>query len=370
MWRIIKNWFLGLFDSKSEERPDQAIEPVKIPVPDDGVNFNDKILSVCNELMNKVNEVPGSKHNPVIVEMLKTVSGKDYPDETPWCAAAVGYVLNRVGLPFKSSLMARSYTDYGRNISSISLARAGDILVFKRGNSSWQGHVGFYSGSRTDGYIEVIGGNQSNGFNKSMYETSDLLAIRRAEKAETFRQGTRTYFSKTDLGSLFYARLTELSYELSEYTPSDIGRYVAGYHKMEREQKAHFWSYFLSCMAMKESSITPNKDYRESFTVGFGPRKYERVISRGLFQLSFDSVNLYKSHGFKGLESMSDLHDPVINLEAAVFILKHWIKKDGSISSRISPWRGGARYWSVLRSTDAHRWIIAECNKWGKNYVK
>jgi uncharacterized protein (TIGR02594 family) len=364
MWTRFRRWVKNLFTPKREERPAQQIEPVKLPpYPKEPNEINKKILAVCSELMNKaVQEVPGKENNPLIVEMLRTVSGEDHPDETPWCSAAVGYVLNRVGLTHSASLLARSYLNYGQHITSLPLAKAGDILVFEREGSDWKGHVGFYSGEYTDSHLEVIGGNQSNGFNKRMYPKASLLGIRRAIPVEVNRQHNASFFSKYEFSSLFYSRLTELCYDLADLNPSDIRRYVDGYPSMSIEKRMNFWKHFLSCMAMKESGINPATEFRESFNDSRG----KRVISRGLFQLSIESVNGYKRHGYEGINSFSELHDPIVNLEAAVFILKHWIKRDGQIASGTSPWKGGARYWSVLRNNDNHRWIIRQCYEWNR----
>lgn len=363
MWNRFKRWIRSIFRPTPTERPDQAIEPDKRPDTSAGVDvLSNNIMTVCNELMDKVHEIPGDEHNPVIVEMLRTVTGKDYPDETPWCAAAVGYVLNRVGLDFSTSLLARSYLNYGTSVSSLHVARKGDILVFERDNSSWKGHVGFYSGYHTNDQIEVIGGNQNNGFNRKYYPKKELIGIRRPVITSVNRQNTRSHFNKYEFSKDFYVRLTELCYELAETRPSDIMRYVNKYPQMSKEKKMHFWTFFLSCMAMRESGVNPKTRYTESFRDSRG----RKVISRGLFQTSIESVNGYRRHGYEGINSYAELHDPITNLEGAVFILKHWIERDGQISSNKSPWRGGARYWSVLRNNDSHRWIINECNKWSK----
>jgi len=61
-------------------------------------------------------------------------------------------------------------------------AQPGDVVIFKRGNSSWQGHVAFFVKDR-GALIDVLGGNQSNAVNVKGYQSAALLGIRRPPKA-------------------------------------------------------------------------------------------------------------------------------------------------------------------------------------------
>jgi uncharacterized protein (TIGR02594 family) len=101
-------------------------------------------------------------------------------DATPWCAAFVGSVLARAGLPNTGSLLARSYTNWGSAVD-IAAAQKGDVIVLQRGNSTWQGHVGFYD-SHTDDGVMVLGGNQNDAVNIRGYDRGRLLAVRRAKQ--------------------------------------------------------------------------------------------------------------------------------------------------------------------------------------------
>lgn len=107
-------------------------------------------------------------------------------DETAWCAAFVGAMLHRAGMPTSGSLAARSYLAWGEPVDRAD-AREGDIVIFSRGSSSWQGHVGFFVRDNGD-TITVLGGNQSNAVNRRGYgvnsQTSKLLGIRRMRQQE------------------------------------------------------------------------------------------------------------------------------------------------------------------------------------------
>lgn len=123
-------------------------------------------------------------HNPKVVQYFADVGHswvKD--DETAWCAAFVGAMIERSGGNSTRKLNARSYLEWGEPVE-LADAQEGDIVVFSRGDpNGWQGHVGFFV-KRVDTHIEVLGGNQSNQVNKQRYPVSRLLSIRRAKSNE------------------------------------------------------------------------------------------------------------------------------------------------------------------------------------------
>ena len=98
-------------------------------------------------------------------------------DDVPWCAAFVGAMLKRAGGKGTGRLDARSYLKWGKPVD-IAEARTGDIVVFRRGNSSWQGHVAFFV-RRAGAMIEVVGGNQSDSVSVARYPIGSLLGVRR-----------------------------------------------------------------------------------------------------------------------------------------------------------------------------------------------
>lgn len=120
-------------------------------------------------------EAPGKKHNPTILKWFKD-SGHGWisDDETAWCAAFVGAMLAAAGEKGSGSVAARSYMKWGKALSK---PVPGAIVVFKRGNSKWQGHVAFFLRDLGD-KIEVLGGNQSNSVSIARYKKKDLLGYR------------------------------------------------------------------------------------------------------------------------------------------------------------------------------------------------
>ena len=124
-------------------------------------------------------EGPGPADNPVIMEMYASV-GHDWVehDSVAWCAAFVGYCLERARIRSTRKLTARSYLDWGIPIE-VADAQQGDIGVIPRGSSSWQGHVFFID--RIEGaWVWGLGGNQDDAVNVKRYPVSKLLGVRRA----------------------------------------------------------------------------------------------------------------------------------------------------------------------------------------------
>lgn len=118
-------------------------------------------------------------HNPKVIKYFAEV-GHDWvkDDETAWCAAFVGAMLKRAGMPHTGKLNARSYLDWGEPVA-LEDAEKGDVVVFSRGNpNGWQGHVAFFH-KDAGSSLEVLGGNQRNQVNISKYPKSRLLGIRR-----------------------------------------------------------------------------------------------------------------------------------------------------------------------------------------------
>ena len=125
---------------------------------------------------------------------------------------------------------------------------------------------------------------------------------------------------------------------------SDSASFCPKYNGLSAQQKREFWVYLLSAMTKYESNFKLAMTYKELFKDSKG----EFVISRGLLQISFESSEGY-SCGFADEEA---IYDPELNLDCGIKILNFWITRDRSLAGRSgNTWRGGARYWSTLRST-------------------
>jgi uncharacterized protein (TIGR02594 family) len=120
-------------------------------------------------------EIVGSRHEPKILEFFAEAGHPGiHDDETAWCAAFVGAMLRRAGYSSSGALNARSYLNFGTKLAK---PTPGCIVVFKRGSSSWQGHVAFFIADEGD-RIRVLGGNQGNAVSIASYSKADLLGYR------------------------------------------------------------------------------------------------------------------------------------------------------------------------------------------------
>ena len=135
-------------------------------------------------------EVAGEVSNPHILSMLKLDNKWPEGDEVPWCSAFVNYVTWLLRLPRSKSLLARSWLTIGKDVPLDQAESGFDVVILKRGsgaqpgpeNTTASGHVGFYagqSGSSVGGFVQVLGGNQSDSVKVSSYPKSRLLGVRR-----------------------------------------------------------------------------------------------------------------------------------------------------------------------------------------------
>lgn len=106
-------------------------------------------------------EVPGLNNNPLILKWWKEIKlGGIKDDETSWCAAFVGGVLEECGIKSSRNAAARSYRAWGARLKGPAV---GAIVTFWRVSlAGWQGHVGFVIGKDKAGNLMVLGGNQGN----------------------------------------------------------------------------------------------------------------------------------------------------------------------------------------------------------------
>lgn len=104
-----------------------------------------------------LHEVKGPKHAAEILQFWKDIKrGGIKDDETPWCAAFVGAMLERVNIRSSRFEGAASYSTWGIGLSS---PIPGCIAVLKREGG---GHVGFVDSMTLLGQVNLLGGNQSD----------------------------------------------------------------------------------------------------------------------------------------------------------------------------------------------------------------
>lgn len=131
--------------------------------------------------------------------------------------------------------------------------------------------------------------------------------------------------------------------DLLDAVPKDAKKFCPNFDNLKQDERIDFWLQLISALAEKESSFRSHLSYREGFRDKYG----NRVVSRGLLQLSKFSSRLYGCP----IRSDSDLHDPETNLLCGLKIMKRWIQHDKVIAGGgPGAWRGLARYWGPFRT--------------------
>jgi len=153
-----------------------------------------------------------------------------------------------------------------------------------------------------------------------------------------------------------YDAVTEYGKDMLASNPDDIKMFCPNYRNLGSEEKKMFWMHLVSSMTEFESGFKPETSYRESFKDNNG----NYIISRGLLQLSIESARGYDCT----LDDAEDLHSAQKNLECGVRIINRWVRRDGRVAGNVDgTWRGGARYWSVLRKrsgSSSHDKIVSK----------
>lgn len=359
MFETIKNYFQELFGFKKEEMPDKVPNNVSLPSilipitePQNKPITTTELLPWVTLAETKIGikeTLPNGKVNPFVIECFSRTTYKT-KDQAPWCAAFISYLMHETGLKNHASAGAAEWGNYGVKCE----LRYGAIVHIQHPGA----HVTICVGILNDKEFLGLGGNQSNKVCKQVYKISDLRNIR----WPVFKNGTTYPMTKTDIpkgqlidvtlrwddGSEERKRWTThlmkqipiLGKDMINTVPEDYKSFCPEYPNLSPTQRVEFYAHLISTMSKYESAYKTEAVYEESGNL-LG------VISRGLLQISFDSANGYGC----GLKSSQELHDPLINLNCGIIILNRWIgQRDKCIAmGRIGAWRGGARYWSVLR---------------------
>jgi uncharacterized protein (TIGR02594 family) len=164
----------------------------KSPVPQKQLDervimFRNKAVLLQAASQIGVKEVPGEKSNPKIMEYHKYSTIKNafgFSDSVPWCASFVAWCLEKVGMQSTNKQLARSYEKWGMSVKAAPLP--GDIVTFWRTSpKSGYGHVGFFL-KKTPKGIYILGGNQNDSVNITLFPTAKLTDIRRSSKAGVY----------------------------------------------------------------------------------------------------------------------------------------------------------------------------------------
>jgi len=143
-----------------------------------------------------------------------------------------------------------------------------------------------------------------------------------------------------------------LKTELKENRVSEIDllrteMLCTNYRRLDKTDREKVWTVIMTQLAEFESSYDPNVKYVENFRNSAG----ERVVSRGLYQISKESSDLYDC----GFDNACQIHDPKKNIACAVKILVSNMKRQGiafGMCPRNSQSRfcGASAYWGPFRN--------------------
>jgi uncharacterized protein (TIGR02594 family) len=135
-----------------------------------------------------IREITGAGTHPMVEWWLALCfDGKlGLDDEIPWCSAFVNGIAWELRLPRSRSARARSWLSVGEAVSLEKAVPGFDVVILKRGDGKQPGpevleapgHVGFFAGL-DEGYIHLLGGNQSNSVSTAAYGEERLLGVRR-----------------------------------------------------------------------------------------------------------------------------------------------------------------------------------------------
>jgi len=120
-----------------------------------------------------LHEIKGSQHNPEILQMWRDIKrGGIKDDETAWCAAFAGAMLERAGIKSSRFESAKSYLQWGRPLVG-PVHGCIAVLVRKGG-----GHVGFVVGADNFGRLLILGGNQDDAVNVRAFPLERFVGFR------------------------------------------------------------------------------------------------------------------------------------------------------------------------------------------------
>lgn len=268
---------------------------------------------------------------------------KYWKPEISWCASFMSAILFNSGYKSPKTSWARDFANYGLKLSKpVKFC----IMGFERNDPGGDSHVTLWTGEETDSHYICLGGNQGNAVSIAKYPKKDFLYAVWPVK-ETPQNGFKANWDHLpqakEWTEILDKALEKHGQEMIRVDKViDAAMWNSSFVGMSYTQRKQFFIMLISSMAEFESKFDPKCVYEE----GFEDSQGNPVMSRGLLQLSKESVN-QKAYG-GNIKDPKELHDVKTNLECAVKILNYWIPKDKCIGSGKL---GGARYWSVLRDS-------------------
>lgn len=148
------------------------------------------LFELAERFVGEVKELPGKDSHPFIQWChLMSGLGNNAEDEVPWCSSFLNVLAWLLRLPRSKSAAARSWLAVGRIVELHEAKPGYDVVIFKRGTGVQPGpnvlhapgHVAVFAG--LDGsMVHVIGGNQSNGVTRGVFDVTQVLGVRRLKE--------------------------------------------------------------------------------------------------------------------------------------------------------------------------------------------
>jgi hypothetical protein len=151
----------------------------------------------------------------------------------------------------------------------------------------------------------------------------------------------------------------------------DQANWCPNYSKLSRGERKEFYAHLLNGFARYESGFKTSLTFDEHTKTNprSGRIKPDRY-SQGLFQISYTSAAQRPYRNFCRFDYNRDkrkdisnssltIYDPQLQMECAVGILNYWVKKDGGVGfGKKNAHRGGARFWSTLRTNSSKSKLV------------
>ncbi len=137
------------FDSEIEGAPNYTPEAFQTP----WVPLAEGELGVA--------EVPGTTHNPRILEYHETTSPSQTTDDGTgaWCSSFVNWTFTKAGIVGSNSAWAANWETWGQNLGKKGAVGAVASIAWPNGGH----HVALVVGQTSNGRIVILGGNQGAG---------------------------------------------------------------------------------------------------------------------------------------------------------------------------------------------------------------
>lgn len=168
----------------------QWLETIPQPLP--------KLVSAAIQYLG-IKEIPGSKSNPVILDMARGLNISDIykDDDTAWCGLFISHLLRITAKPALdyngdrwNILRAKYYVHWGNEVPKQE-AQLGDMGILDREGG---GHVFIILAfSKDKKRVIGIGGNQSNSVSIAAFDFDRLIGVRRYY-ATTPPESAKQYF--------------------------------------------------------------------------------------------------------------------------------------------------------------------------------